>query len=74
MAKLTMIEAIRAALEQAMIEDERVVILGEDVGIDGGVFRATDGLVQRFGSNRVRDTPLAESAIAGVAVGARHTG
>jgi pyruvate dehydrogenase E1 component beta subunit len=52
-----------------MEHDERVVILGEDVGIDGGVFRATEGLWQRFGGERVRDTPLSESAIAGVSVG-----
>ena len=50
MPELTMIEAIRAALSRAMEEDDSVVILGEDVGIDGGVFRATDGLVQRFGA------------------------
>jgi len=70
MAELTLVEAVRAALSRAMDEDERVIILGEDVGIDGGVFRATDGLVQRFGSARVRDTPLSEAVIAGVAVGA----
>jgi pyruvate dehydrogenase E1 component beta subunit len=52
-----------------MERDERVVILGEDVGIDGGVFRATEGLWQRFGGDRVRDTPLSETAIAGVSVG-----
>ena len=57
-----------------MEEDADVVILGEDVGIDGGVFRATDGLVQRFGAARVRDTPISESAIAGVAVGAAAHG
>lgn len=74
MAELTMIEAIRAALDHAMREDDTVVILGEDVGIDGGVFRATDGLVQRHGSARVLDTPLAEAAIAGIAVGAAVQG
>lgn len=52
-----------------MTEDSRVVILGEDVGIDGGVFRATDGLFEAFGSQRVLDTPLAEAAIAGISIG-----
>jgi pyruvate dehydrogenase E1 component beta subunit len=69
MAELTLVEAVRAALGRAMEEDPRVLILGEDVGIDGGVFRATDGLWQRFGEARVRDTPISEAAIAGVAVG-----
>lgn len=70
MAELTLVEAVRAALSRAMEDDERVVVLGEDVGIDGGVFRATDGLIQRFGSSRVRDTPLSEAVIAGLAIGA----
>ena len=70
MPELTMVEAIRAALGRAMEDDPKVVIFGEDVGIDGGVFRATDGLVQRYGSERVRDTPLSEALIAGMAVGA----
>ena len=65
----TIVEAVRLALEHAMTHDDRVVILGEDVGIDGGVFRATEGLWQRFGGERVRDTPLSETAIAGVSVG-----
>lgn len=69
MPDLTLVEAIRAALAQALNEDPSVVILGEDVGTDGGVFRATDGLWQRFGSDQVRDTPLSEAAIAGIAVG-----
>ncbi|MEX2648601.1 MAG: alpha-ketoacid dehydrogenase subunit beta [Alphaproteobacteria bacterium] len=69
MADLTLVEAVRAALGRAMTDDERVVIFGEDVGIDGGVFRATDGLYQRFGAKRVRDTPLSELLIAGMAVG-----
>lgn len=74
MAEMTMIEAIRTALGRAMQADPTVLILGEDVGLDGGVFRATDGLVQRYGSQRVRDTPISESAIAGVAVGAAAQG
>ena len=69
MAELTLVEAVRAALARAMEEDPRVIVLGEDVGLDGGVFRATEGLCQRFGTARVRDTPLSEAAIAGVAVG-----
>ncbi|MGR3762237.1 alpha-ketoacid dehydrogenase subunit beta (plasmid) [Roseobacteraceae bacterium NS-SX3] len=69
MPEMTLVEAVRAALARAMEEDPSVLILGEDIGIDGGVFRATEGLWQRFGSDRVRDTPLSEAAIAGVAVG-----
>jgi pyruvate dehydrogenase E1 component beta subunit len=69
MAELTLVDAVRAALAHALEEDPAVVILGEDVGVDGGVFRATEGLWQRFGRDRVRDTPLSESAIAGMAVG-----
>lgn len=67
--KLNMIQALNQALELAMVQDERVIILGEDVGIDGGVFRVTDGLIQKFGAQRVIDTPLAESAIVGAAIG-----
>jgi pyruvate dehydrogenase E1 component beta subunit len=74
MPELTLVEAVRAALSRAMEDDERVLVMGEDVGIDGGVFRATDGLVQRFGSARVRDTPLSELLIAGMAVGAATQG
>ncbi|MGI9328251.1 MAG: alpha-ketoacid dehydrogenase subunit beta, partial [Pseudomonadales bacterium] len=69
MPDLTIVEAICLALNRAMEDDPSVVVLGEDVGIDGGVFRATDGLLQRFGSSRVIDTPLAETGIAGVAIG-----
>lgn len=64
-----MVEAIRLALARAMSEDDTVVVLGEDVGVDGGVFRATDGLLERFGAERVRDTPLSELLIAGLCVG-----
>lgn len=66
---LNLVEAVDLALARALTEDERVVILGEDVGRNGGVFRATVGLRERFGSKRVLDTPLAETLIAGVAVG-----
>ena len=65
----TMAQAINQALALEMKRDERVVLLGEDVGKDGGVFRVTDGLVDAFGPERVIDTPLAESAAVGVAVG-----
>jgi len=69
MAEATLVEAVNMALVAAMARDERVLVLGEDVGVDGGVFRATDGLLDRFGADRVRDTPLAETAIAGLSVG-----
>ncbi len=69
MAKRTMVEAINLALRQVMEKDDRVVILGEDVGKNGGVFRVTQGLFDNFGETRVMDTPLSESAIVGVAIG-----
>lgn len=69
MARLNLVEAIDQALLQEMERDPQVIILGEDVGKDGGVFRVTDGLVERFGEERVIDTPLAESGIVGVAIG-----
>ena len=69
MSSITLVEAINLALARAMEEDERVVVLGEDVGLNGGVFRATAGLQARFGEARVADTPLAEGLIAGMAVG-----
>jgi 2-oxoisovalerate dehydrogenase E1 component len=65
----TVLETIRLTLRDLMAADERVVVLGEDVGILGGVFRATDGLQAEFGASRVIDTPLAESAIVGTAIG-----
>ena len=74
MPELTMVEAINAALRHALDADDRVIVFGEDVAIDGGVFRATDGLYQRFGASRVRDTPLSETLIAGMAVGAAAQG
>ena len=69
MAKMTMVEALNLALRQEMEKDDRVIVLGEDVGLDGGVFRVTEGLVQKFGEQRVLDTPLAESAIVGMSIG-----
>lgn len=74
MPELSLIEAIRNALEIEMGLDERVIVLGEDVGLHGGVFRATDGLQQKYGEQRVIDTPLAELLIAGVAIGAAANG
>jgi 2-oxoisovalerate dehydrogenase E1 component beta subunit len=68
-AEVNLVEAVRLALARAMAEDERVVVLGEDVGVDGGVFRATDSLLARFGPERVRDTPLSETLIGGLPVG-----
>ncbi len=73
-AESVMVQAINRALEQALGTDERVVVMGQDVGKLGGVFRATDGLQARFGARRVFDTPLAESAIVGTAFGMALTG
>src|SRR3990167_1126402 len=69
MAEITLVEAITQALAYEMQADPNVIVLGEDVGKDGGVFRATLGLLDKFGPDRVRDTPLAESMIGGLAVG-----
>ncbi len=69
MPRITLIEAVTMALAWEMEHDDRVVVLGEDVGVNGGVFRATAGLQQRFGADRVMDTPLAESMIAGMSIG-----
>ena len=70
----TFIEAIRGALASEMRRDERVIVLGEDVGLKGGVFLATDGLQAEFGSERVIDTPLTESMIVGASIGAAVNG
>jgi len=69
MTKMTMVQALNLALAQEMARDDAVVLLGEDVGKDGGVFRVTDGLLDTFGQERVIDTPLAETAIVGMAIG-----
>ncbi|HEV8597574.1 MAG TPA: alpha-ketoacid dehydrogenase subunit beta [Candidatus Dormibacteraeota bacterium] len=69
MPELTVVEAVNQALAQEMARDERVLIFGEDVGVTGGVFRATDGLFEKYGKSRVIDTPLAEGVIAGAAIG-----
>jgi 2-oxoisovalerate dehydrogenase E1 component beta subunit len=69
MAEMTLVEAVTTALARALADDPRTVVLGQDVGRKGGVFQATAGLYERFGPARVRDTPLAETMIAGLAVG-----
>ena len=69
MANVTLIDALNMAMAWEMAHDDSVVVLGEDVGVNGGVFRATAGLQERFGKERVLDTPLAEALIAGVSIG-----
>ena len=69
MASVAMVEAISLALSWEMESDDSVVMMGEDIGINGGVFRATSGLIEKYGDQRVIDTPLAETMIAGLAVG-----
>lgn len=66
---LTMIKAITQALDQEMEKDNQVLLFGEDIGKNGGVFRATEGLQEKYGKDRVSDTPLAESAIGGLGIG-----
>jgi 2-oxoisovalerate dehydrogenase E1 component beta subunit len=70
-AIVTYLDAIRAALFEEMERDDRVFVLGEDVGAYGGAFKVTDGLLDKFGAARVIDTPIAEAAIVGSAIGAR---
>ncbi len=67
--QLTLVDAVRTAIARAMEDDDNVIVLGEDVGAIGGVFRATDGLSSRFGTDRVLDTPISESLFVGLAVG-----
>lgn len=69
MTEINLVEAVNLALKRALLDDPQVVVLGEDVAANGGVFRATVGLLDQFGAQRVIDTPLAEAAIAGVAIG-----
>jgi 2-oxoisovalerate dehydrogenase E1 component beta subunit len=69
MSELTLVQSVNLALRRALEDDPAVVLLGQDIGRHGGVFRATEGLQQRFGSNRVLDTPLAETMISGLAIG-----
>lgn len=72
--KLTYLEAVREALQQQMRQNKKVFLLGEDIGIYGGAFGVTKGLLQEFGKERVRDTPISELGITGVAVGSALTG
>ena len=74
MATLNLVQAINLALKQEMQKDDRVIILGEDVGPNGGVFRVTEDLHAEFGDDRVIDTPLAESGIIGTAIGMAMNG
>jgi 2-oxoisovalerate dehydrogenase E1 component beta subunit len=73
-AAVTYLEAIREAMAEEMARDERVFLIGEDIGRFGGAFKVTDGLLDRFGADRVVDTPISESAIIGAAVGAAYMG
>ena len=74
MAPMTYLQAISDAMRQEMRADERVLVMGEDIGVFGGAFKVTDGFIDEFGPNRVMDTPLAESGIVGTAVGAAVVG
>ncbi len=74
MAILTYVEALRQALSEELAQDERVFLLGEDIGAYGGAFKVTDGLIDRFGRERVIDTPISEAAIVGAAIGAAYMG
>ena len=74
MAELRYREALGAALREELKRDERVVLLGEDIGVFGGAFKVTDGLLEEFGERRVRDTPISENTIVGMGVGAAMTG
>jgi pyruvate/2-oxoglutarate/acetoin dehydrogenase E1 component len=73
-ATMTYLQAISDAMRQEMRHDERVLVMGEDIGVFGGAFKVTDGFIDEFGANRVMDTPLAESGIVGTAVGAAVVG
>ena len=74
MAELRYREALRDALREELRRDERVVLMGEDIGVFGGAFKVTEGLLEEFGEARVRDTPISENTIVGVGVGAAMTG
>src|SRR6058998_1314685 len=74
MAEVTFLEALRQGLWEEMERDERVFILGEDVGLYGGAFKVMEGFTKRFGESRVIDTPISEAAIVGAAAGAAHMG
>src|SRR5437868_7959667 len=70
MAEMTLIDAIRQGLDEELARDDRVFITGEDVGKRGGVFRATQGLIDKYGATRVVDSPLAELSIVAIGIGA----
>src|ERR1700681_723387 len=74
MAQMRYREALGAALREEMRRDERVILMGEDIGVFGGAFKVTEGLLEEFGEKRVRDTPISENTIVGVGVGAAMTG
>jgi pyruvate/2-oxoglutarate/acetoin dehydrogenase E1 component len=74
MAQMRYREALNAALREELARDERVMLMGEDIGVFGGAFKVTDGLLAEFGERRVRDTPISENTIVGVGVGAAMTG
>ncbi len=74
MAKINMVQALNASLHEAMEQDDKILIMGEDVGVNGGVFRVTDGLYEKFGRDRVIDSPIAESGILGTAIGMAMAG
>jgi pyruvate/2-oxoglutarate/acetoin dehydrogenase E1 component len=74
MAQMRYRDALNAALREELARDERVLLMGEDIGVFGGAFKVTDGLLERFGEARVRDTPISENTIVGIGVGAAMTG
>ena len=74
MSTLTYLQAISSALRDELRRDERVILMGEDIGVFGGAFKVTDGMIEEFGPDRVMDTPLAESGIVGTAIGAAVVG
>ena len=74
MTEMTLVKAVNNALDLAMQKDNRIIIIGEDVGRDGGVFRATEGLVDKYGEGRVIDSPIAEAGIVGAAIGMSFNG
>ena len=74
MPEITYLEALRQGMREEMERDERVFILGEDIGLYGGAFKVTDGFIEQFGASRVIDTPISEAAIVGAAAGAAHMG
>src|ERR671935_2557068 len=74
MATMTYLQAISDGMRQEMRNDERVFVMGEDIGVFGGAFKVTDGFIEEFGPDRVMDTPLAENAIIGTAIGAAVVG